>query len=222
MLAVVARGLHDLKDQVVFVGGAVVDLYITRPGVGPLRATDDVDCVVAITSRVDYGILEKKLRALGFKHPIGEEGVPLCRWRFHGIAVDVMPTEGKVLGFNNRWYPEGVANAQRVKLADGAEISVFTLPYFIASKLEAFLDRGKGDFYGSPDIEDIVAVVDGAEDFPEKISSAPDSVKAYLRGKFEELLKSDLFLQSIPGHLGPEVGVGRADQAIKVLRSFLG
>ena len=44
MLAVVARGLRDIKDQVVFVGGAIVDLYITDPGGAPLRATDDVDC----------------------------------------------------------------------------------------------------------------------------------------------------------------------------------
>jgi len=222
MLAVVARGLRDLKDQVVFVGGSVVDLYITRPGVAPLRATDDVDCVIAITSRVDYATLEEKLRALDFEHPIGEAGVPICRWRFQGIAVDVMPAEGNVLGFSNRWYPEGMSNAERVKLADGTEILVFSLPYFIASKLEAFLNRGKGDFYGSADIEDIMTVVDGADDFLEKMSNAPASAKSYLKGKFEELLRNELFVESIPGHLGPEAGIGRTEKALKALREITG
>ncbi|MDE2040215.1 MAG: hypothetical protein KGJ45_09380 [Elusimicrobia bacterium] len=66
MLAVVARGLRELKDQVVFVGGATVDLYIPNPGGTPLRTTDDVDCVVGIASRVEYGKLEERLRGLGF------------------------------------------------------------------------------------------------------------------------------------------------------------
>ena len=57
MLALVARGLRDLKDRVVFVGGATVEMYITSPAGDPLRATDDVDCVIGITSRVAFGQL---------------------------------------------------------------------------------------------------------------------------------------------------------------------
>ena len=72
MLAVVARGLKDLKNRVVFVGGATVDLYITSPGGEPLRVTDDVDCVIEITSRTDYRALEEKLRALKLMRDLAE------------------------------------------------------------------------------------------------------------------------------------------------------
>ena len=43
MLAHIARGLGDLKDEVVFVGGATIELYITDPGAPKVRPTDDVD-----------------------------------------------------------------------------------------------------------------------------------------------------------------------------------
>lgn len=221
MLAVVARGLRDLKDQVVFVGGAVVDLYITDPSGDPVRATDDVDCVVGITSRPEYGVLEEKLRGLGFTHPLDDPDAPICRWRFSGILVDVMPMEGDVLGFSNRWYPEGIANAQRARLEDGTEVSYLSLPYFVASKIEAFFGRGKGDFYGSPDIEDIAAVADRAEDFAEKMASAPESVRTYLEEKLRELLENDVFVQSIQGHLGTQAGQGRIDRTLRALRSLV-
>ncbi len=41
------------------------------------------------------------------------------------------------------------------------EIRIVTAPYFLATKLDAFRGRGKGDYFGSNDLEDIVAVVDG-------------------------------------------------------------
>ncbi len=181
-----------------------------------------MDCVIEIASRAEYAILEEKLRALGFRNLIDDPEAPICRWKFSGILVDVMPTEGAVLGFSNRWYPDGIAHAERTKLPDGTEIAYFSLPYFVASKIEAFMDRGKGDFYASPDIEDILAVVDGAEDLPEKMAAAPEPVKAYLKEKVGELLDNDLFVQSVQGHLGPEAGQGRIDKMLEVLRGLAG
>lgn len=222
MLAVVARGLRELKDQVVFVGGATVDLYVAAAGGAPLRTTDDVDCVIGITSRVAYSKLEEKLRELGFAHPIDDPKAPICRWRYSGISVDVMPMDGSVLGFSNRWYPDGVASAVRARLPDGGEVSIFTLPIFLASKLEAFLGRGKGDFYGSADIEDIVAVVDGAEDFAKEMERAPAPVRAYFKKEVGELIGNELFADSVLGHLGPQAEPGRAQRVLELLRALVG
>lgn len=222
MLALVARGLLDLKDRVVFVGGATVDMYITSSAGDPLRTTDDVDCVIGITSRVAFGQLEEKLRSFGFTHPIDDPKAPICRWRFSGILVDVMPIDAGVLGFSNRWYPEGVEHAEKRNLPDGQEVAIFTLPYFLASKIEAFLGRGKGDFYGSRDIEDIVAVIDGAEDARKKILSAPETVQAYIRKEVGVLLRNELFVQSVTGHLGSKAGAGRIRRVLEVLREMAG
>ena len=162
MLAVVAKGLKDLKERVVFVGGATIELYVP-PSATEGRATDDVDCVVEMASHVKHYELEEELRKLGFKHPMAP-GAPICRWEYSGISVDVMPTEGKVLGFNNRWYAEGMANTRKAELPDGQEIEIFSAPYLLASKIEAFSDRGRGEFLVSRDIEDIVTVLDGFGD----------------------------------------------------------
>lgn len=42
----VAEALGDLRDQVVFVGGAVAGLLVTDPLADSVRATRDVDAVV--------------------------------------------------------------------------------------------------------------------------------------------------------------------------------
>ena len=74
-----------------------------------------------------------------------------------------MPTEGSVLDFKNKWYPDGYANSEEVLLPSGQPVRIFSLPYFLASKIEAFKDRGKENFLLSPDMEDIIAVLNGAE-----------------------------------------------------------
>ena len=219
MLASVAKGLGTLKDEVVFVGGATIELYLAGPPALKVRATDDVDCVVEVTTRTDYHKLEERLRALKFQHPLDTKG-PICRWEYQGILVDVMPMEGAVLGFTNRWYPEGFEHAVSVRLPDGQEIEIFSLPYLVASKLEAFKDRGRNDFMGSSDMEDIVTILDGAEDFSAQIATAPQNVKSYLQKQFRGLLSDERFLDGLEGSLPPASGPGRATRARSILETI--
>ncbi|MEG2320235.1 MAG: hypothetical protein RSB73_00840, partial [Bacteroidales bacterium] len=53
MLAVVANGLGEMKNEVVFVGGSVAELYANDPAASDIRATLDVDCVVEISSSLN-------------------------------------------------------------------------------------------------------------------------------------------------------------------------
>ena len=46
MLMEVAKGLKDLKEDVVFVGGATASLYFQEAKSLEIRPTDDVDCIV--------------------------------------------------------------------------------------------------------------------------------------------------------------------------------
>jgi hypothetical protein len=41
-----AQALDDLLDEVVFVGGATLELWMTRRGAVEVRPTEDVDVVV--------------------------------------------------------------------------------------------------------------------------------------------------------------------------------
>lgn len=201
MLGIIAKGLKGLKDEVVFVGGATIDLFITDPAATGTRETDDVDCVIELVGKAKYYALEERLRALGFRNPLEAEAPVLCRWKYRGIKVDVMPTDASVLGFGNRWYREGIARAESVVLPNGERIRVFSIPYLLASKLEAFRGRGHGDYMASKDLEDIVSLLDGCPDAEQRVIAAPDGARKHLRQEFKRLLADKTFLGSLEGHL---------------------
>ena len=220
ILTIVAQGMKDLLDQVVFVGGTVVSLYIDDPAAPVVRPTDDVDCVVKITSRVAHSKLEQKLRDLGFSHPVIEpDRRPLiCRWSYKGIIVDVMPTDENLLGFSNAWYESGVAEAEHFTLPAGLAIRIFPVAHFLAAKLEAFKGRGRGDFQGSHDLEDIMAILDGRRDIVKELREASKNVIAYLKTEFAGMLAISKFKDSIAGHLHPgPTNAARRDRALQIL-----
>ncbi|OGS11972.1 MAG: hypothetical protein A2234_10275 [Elusimicrobia bacterium RIFOXYA2_FULL_58_8] len=220
MLVHIAKGLGPLKDKVVFVGGSTVSLYLTDPGASTVRPTEDVDCVTQVLTRGQYYKLEQELERLGFRH-VTEKGAPICRWSYSGLTADIMPTEGDVLNFKNSWYPDGYEQAISITLPGGQQVRIFSLPYFLASKLEAFNDRGHGDFLTSPDMEDIITVLDGAEHIAEEISTAPAKVKKYLVGQFKEFLQDDRFTESLEGNLRSPAGTAARVERIKKILATL-
>jgi hypothetical protein len=194
----VYNALGPLKDKVVFVGGATISLY--REGSSPeVRATEDVDVVIEIWQYGNYAALEEQLRSIGFKND-QESGV-ICRFKYGQTIVDIMPTEGKVLGFSNRWYPEGFKSAMDYAIDPHHTIKIFSPPYFLAAKLDAFLDRGYGDGRTSSDFEDIVFLLEHRSVIWEECEAAPLEVRAYLKTEFKKLL-TNLFLEEwIDAHI---------------------
>jgi hypothetical protein len=189
MLETVARVLSQVPTTIVFTGGATIFLYLDEVAAPDIRPTDDVDCVVEITSRAEYYNFSNLLRTLGLQETT-EPGAPLCRWQYEGISIDVMPCDESVLGFSNRWYKPGIANSIRYKLPSDRQILIFSTPYLLASKIEAFIGRGGGNFYFSSDIEDIVALLDGRSSLFEEVQQADDEVKAFLSGWFRAELEN--------------------------------
>ena len=89
-----------------------------------------------------------------------------------------MPTVKNILGFANQWYPLAITTAQPVTLPSGQTIKLIAAPVFIATKLEAFKDRGKDasgqpDLLGSHDLEDIITVSDRRPELIEECGVAP-------------------------------------------------
>lgn len=203
MLEIAAEGLGDFLPECVFVGGATTILYINSPGAAEPRPTDDVDCVVEITTHSDYRKFEENLRKRGFTHD-RRESAPLCRWIYSGVTIDMMPTNEKILGFTNRWYRDAWKHRTHKVLPNGTSISILPLAYFIATKLEAFSSRGQGDARLSSDIEDILYVIDGAANAFREINSAPTRIKKFLRRTFSDLLKDRDFRDAVEIHLARE------------------
>jgi len=202
MLQTIASGLGDLRNKMVFVGGAVAELYADDPASSDIRPTLDVDCTIELSSYKEHTELEEDLRAKGFANDTSQ-GAPLCRWIYQDIKVDVMPTDEKVLGFNNQWYPGGVANKISKTLPNGTEIFVFPPEYYLASKFEAHNDRGGNDLRQSHDFEDIIYILDNCTSILEDIRNADEDVKNYLKAECERLFANDGLSEAIECALGP-------------------
>jgi hypothetical protein len=200
MLQTVANGLKELKEEVVFVGGAVAELYASDPAASDIRPTQDVDCVIELSSRIEHNRLEKNLRSKEFTNDTSP-GAPICRWVFNDIRVDVMPTDYKILGFSNRWYAQGIENKIVKTLVDDTEIFVFPPEYYLASKLEAHNDRGDIDLRQSHDFEDIIYIFENCPTILEDIGNSNPKVKAYLKEACQNLLENENLKEGIESAL---------------------
>jgi len=207
MLIDVATHLEWLLDQIVFVGGATTELMVTDKVKQDIRPTKDVDIIVEVASKIAYGEIEREIRAHGFS-PRAEEGDPICRWLIGETVVDLMPVKPEVLGFSNRWYPAAVENWFQVALTDNLTIRVVSPPYFLATKTEAFLSRGQGDFLVSHDIEDVIMVLNGRAELVEEVRASSGELKMYLAEQFTKFVNevdfSDAIQWSLPGDVASQ------------------
>jgi predicted nucleotidyltransferase len=202
-LIAAARLLRPMLNELVFVGGSTTGLLITDEAAGDPRATFDVDAIAEITSYAEYAVFGERLRALGFVEDTSE-GAPLCRWIHQGTVLDVMPLDERILGFSNRWYRTAVASSIREVLPDDLEIRIAAAPCFLATKLEAFKGRGRGEFFGSHDLEDLVSVVDGRSTIVDEVRADTTELRKYIRDEIDILLNTSGFLDALPGYLLPD------------------
>jgi predicted nucleotidyltransferase len=195
----VSNALSNLQIPLVFVGGATVSLYADLDFREDARPTDDVDIVVEIATYKNFAAVENKLRGLGFENDT--ESKIICRYKYQGLIVDIMPTDNKVLGFSNKWYAAGFKNAIDFEIDKQHKIKIFTVAYFIASKLEAYRSRGNNDGRSSTDFEDIVFVLNTRSAIWQNLQDAPKEINQYLKKQFSQLLAHPYIDEWISVHL---------------------
>ena len=143
--------------------------------------------------------MKKLLGKKGFHHDTSE-GSPICRWVYRGLKVDFMASDESVFGFTNKWYREGI---ERVILISSTlpVVRIFSLPYFLGTKIEAFKNRGKNDYQASPDMEDIISVleVSPTKMWKEGLLNSTPELHAYLKTELSELMSNSIFLDALPG-----------------------
>jgi hypothetical protein len=155
------------------------------------------------------------LISLGFQH---DKHAPIIsRFLYQGLKVDFMPTDPTILGFTNRWYKEGIRQKVKVSLGDTTAIYIFSAPYFLASKIEAFLGRGEGDLFGSHDLEDIIYLLDHRPTIKEEILSSPENVRSYLFLQFAALRNQPFFEEALLGHVERQDAVQRVNKILGLL-----
>jgi predicted nucleotidyltransferase len=213
LLVRVAGALGELRERFVFVGGCATGLLITDPAAPAARPTRDVDVIVEVGALVEYREIGRSLAAKGFSQPLAA-GDPPYRWTARdGAKLDVMPTEEAILGFANRWYREAIAAAREVRLREGLSIRLVTAPYFPATKYEAFLGRGRGDYLASHDFEDMMAVIDGRPQLEDEVRAAEPQLRAHLASVMRRTVADQRFLSVLGGFVIDDGGSpGRASE----------
>lgn len=196
LIKVVAHALGELNKSAVFVGGATLPFYIPQKYWPQVRPTEDIDVVTKVVGRLSNWKQDEVLREKGFKNDFSQ-GAPVCRWKYNDITVDIMSVDENVFGFSNKWYSEGLKNCRTTKL-DEQDINILSLPYFLATKIEAFGDRGKGNYLYGKDIEDIISVIEVLDRniFRIEINIASTDLKTYLHKKISDLKATAEFQDS--------------------------
>lgn len=199
VVAEIAEALKDIKQEMVFVGGAIISLYTDDPAADEIRPTQDVDMTINILNLGHWEEVQKKLSELGFQpDPFGHA---ICSYKYNDIPVDIMATEDGPLGPSNRWYKVGFKNLWNVKVKD-QEIKILSAPCYLATKFEAFKNRGN-DYRTSHDIEDIIYVLDNRIDIVSEITEGEPSILLFIREQLEIIINKRILKEVLVSHIHP-------------------
>lgn len=207
LLRAMALALGPLRDRLVFVGGCATGLQLTNPAAAGVRPTEDVDAIVEVASLAGYHGLRPLLAERGFRQTM-EDNTPPFRWFWNRLQLDLVPVDEHVLGFANRWYRPGFAAAVSTELAPGLTLRHLDAPHFLATKFEAFNDRGARDVYLSHDLEDIVTVVDGRAELADELARAGTTVRGHVIEQTQGLLAHPELPNALPGIVAQPIRAG--------------
>lgn len=194
----IALALGELNSKVVYVGGAVVSLYIDDSSADDVRPTKDIDISMEIVSLSGLEKIRAELTQKGF-YQSSEDDV-ICRFRYQDIKVDVMATKAIGWAPANPWFAPGYSQLLEFDL-DGIKIKYLSLPYYLATKFTAFYNRGIKDPRTSHDFEDIVYILNYTSNIAELILAADEDVKNFLLNCFEDILNDSVKQEAILGNL---------------------
>lgn len=214
----IAKQLGKLNEQVVFVGGAVVSLYINDSAADEVRPTKDIDFFLEIVGLSELEKLRIELTQKGF-YQTAEDDVN-CRFRYEDIKVDVMATKEVGWAPANPWFEAGLKYKTKVHI-EKQQLSILPLPYFLATKFAAYHNRGNKDPRTSHDFEDIIYILDNQTDIVDIIRTSPEEVRQYLMAEFKEILDHQLMKEAIRANLFYETQEERFKTIVQKLKAVI-
>lgn len=219
----VAQALGDLRDRFVFAGASVLSCYISPSGPAAPRATKDVDMVVEVATFIEDVRLSEELRKRGFSEDITAS--IKGRWKLKDLTVDIIQASPNAPGAVSPWLEHAQENAILVVLPSGLQAQVLSPAYWVAAKLQAFLDRGLEDILVSHDLEDIIFLIDSEDWVESAIQEAPASLRSFVALALNEASKSPYFREALEGCIpvsDPDQSrFRRAEQVVRRLAAYV-
>lgn len=211
LLESAAAALGELHARVVFLGGATIALWLTDPAARAPRVTYDVDVVAEVVTLAGYESFQAELRRAGFAEDV--QSRVICRWRHRAtdLILDAVPAEPRLAGFGGRWLRPAAEAAIDRRLPSGTAIRVVPPPHLLATKLEAFADRGRDDCLASRDFEDVILLIDSRQELSAELQAAPAELRAYVGGELTRLSGLPDFEYGVEGALAAPQARERAE-----------
>ena len=213
----VAVALGALNKDVVYVGGAMVSLYIDDPAAEDVRPTKDIDITLEIANVGELEKLRVALEDKGFVQSAEDDVI--CRFRLKEIKVDVMSTTEVGWAPANPWFESGFENSITIEI-ENVEIRILTLPYFLATKFAAFEGRGGRDPRMSHDFEDIVYLLNYTSNFREQIQESDPEVQQFLKEQFAAIRDKANMQEAIIANLYHEDQQVRFDRIMNEIKEL--
>ena len=136
------------------------------------------------------------------------DNTPPFRWFWNRLQLDLVPVDAHVLGFANRWYRPGFAAAVSTALGGGVSLRHLDAPHFLATKFEAYNDRGGRDIHLSHDLDDIVTVIDGRAELAHELEQADAAVRVHVVAQMQVLLAHTELPNALPGIVAQPIRAG--------------
>jgi hypothetical protein len=112
-----------------------------------------------------------------------------------------MHSQDGPIGPANKWYKVGFENLWSTAVKE-QNISILSAPCFLATKFEAFNDRGT-DYRTSHDFEDIIYVLDNRTTIVEEINNDHPEIKQLIKEELIKIYKNNAFIEIISCHIHP-------------------
>lgn len=199
VVAEIAKALGNLNELVVFVGGAVVSLYTDDPAADEIRPTQDIDLTIKIVNLFQWEKIQRQLDTLGFQpDPFGHS---ISSFIYKNIRIDILSTEDSPLGNTNPWFKIGFESLGKITI-ENQIVNILSAPCFLATKFEAFKNRGK-DYRTSHDIEDIIYILDNRIKIVEEIKICDLRIRSFLCQEFGKTIKLGILKDVLMAHIHP-------------------
>jgi len=143
--------------------------------------------------------VQEQLGQLGF-YP-APYGHAICSYKYRDIPVDIMATEDGPFGPSNRWYKIGFEDLQ-LAYAKDQEIKILTAPCYLATKFEAYNNRGH-DYRTSHDMEDIIYVLDNRIHIVEEIRKDDVQIRQFIQNQLEIIITKGALKEVLVAHIHP-------------------
>lgn len=218
IVAELAKALKELRERMVFVGGAVISLYTDDEAAEEIRPTADVDMTIQLAGFSDWVKMQERLAELKFSPD--PNGHAICSYTYKGIAVDILPAEGSAVGETNSWYKPGFNSLKEVEIED-VKIRILSAPYFLATKFEAFHGRGNNEYRTSHDFEDIIYVIDNCTTIIDDIQNADKKVKIFIKDELQKVISHPYAQEIILSQVHPLMAYERIDLIYSKIKSII-